>query len=54
MQKKIVLVLNMVDEVEKKGGSIDKKNIESLLGIPVVLSFCKKGRGVEEIVDTIN
>jgi len=29
------------------------RHIESLLGIPVVLSSAKKGRGVEEIVDTI-
>jgi len=53
MQKKMILVINMVDEVEKKGGSIDKKRIEELLGIPVMLTSAKQNRGVDEIVEEI-
>jgi len=53
MQKKMVLVLNMVDEIEQKGGSIDKDALETLLGIPVVLASAKEHIGIDEIVETV-
>ncbi len=53
MRKKTVLVLNMVDEVEKRGGKIEKSLLETLLGVPVILTSAKENRGVEEIIETI-
>ena len=53
MQKKMILVVNMIDEVEKQGGSIDKSKLEELLGIPVILTSAKEHRGVDEIIDQI-
>ncbi len=53
MQKKMILVVNMIDEIEKEGGAIDKAKLEELLGIPVILTSAKEHRGVDEIVDTI-
>ena len=53
MHKKMVLVLNMVDEIEAKGGSIDKNKLETLLGIPVVLASAKEHKGVDEIVESV-
>ncbi|NOX16611.1 MAG: ferrous iron transport protein B [Epsilonproteobacteria bacterium] len=53
MHRKTVLVINMVDEIEKKGGTLDEKSIEKLLGIPVVLTSAKENRGVEEIITQI-
>ena len=53
MQKKMILVVNMIDEVEKQGGRIDRKKLEELLGIPVILTSAKEHRGVDEIVDQI-
>ncbi len=53
MHKKTVLVINMVDEIEKKGGSVNKQRIEELLGIPVILTSAKENRGVEEIIAQI-
>lgn len=53
MHKKTILVINMVDEIEKKGGSINKQKLEELLGIPVVLTSAKERRGVEEIITQI-
>jgi len=53
MQKKMILVVNMIDEIEKQGGSVDKEKLEELLGIPVVLTSAKEHRGVDEIVDQI-
>ncbi len=53
MQKKMILVVNMIDEVEKQGGTVDREKLEELLGIPVVLTSAKEHRGVDEIVDRI-
>jgi ferrous iron transport protein B len=53
MRKKMILVLNMVDEVENKGGKIDKEALERLLGIPVILTSAKESRGVDDIASEI-
>jgi len=53
MNKKMILVVNMIDEVEKKGGKIDAQKLSTLLGIPVILTSAKEHRGVDEIVDKI-
>ncbi len=53
MQKKMILIVNMVDEIEKKGGKIYKDKLETLLGIPVLLVSAKDKRGVDEIASEI-
>ncbi len=53
MQKKMILIVNMVDEIEKKGGKIYKDKLEILLGIPVLLVSAKDKRGVDEIASEI-
>ena len=53
MRKKMVLVVNMIDEVEEKGGSIDAAKLSRLLGIPVILTSAKEKRGVDEIIDQV-
>jgi len=53
MRKKMILVINMVDEIEKRDGKINKKRIEELLGVPVILTSAKQNRGVDEIIDCV-
>ncbi len=53
MQKKMILIVNMVDEIDKKGGKIYKDKLETLLGIPVLLVSAKEGRGVDKIASEI-
>jgi len=53
MQKKMILIVNMVDEIDKKGGKIYKDKLETLLGIPVLLVSAKDRRGVDEIASEI-
>ncbi len=53
MNKKMILVVNMIDEVEKNGGKIDADKLSSLLGIPVILTSAKENRGVDEIIDKV-
>ncbi len=53
MRRPMVLVVNMVDEVEEKGGKIDAAKLSTLLGIPVVLTSAKEKRGVDEVVEQL-
>lgn len=48
-----VLALNMMDELEGNGGTIDVNRMESLLGIPVVPISAIKGQGTAELVEHI-
>ncbi len=53
MRKKMILVVNMIDEVEEKGGHIDGQKLSKLLGIPVILTSAKEKKGVDKLVDEI-
>ena len=53
MHKKMILVVNMIDEIEAKKGSIDAKKLSILLGIPVILTSAKTSQGIDEINKTI-
>ena len=43
----VVLVLNMMDEAEKRGLHIDAKRLADLLGVPTVPVVARTGQGVE-------
>ncbi|WP_407463232.1 ferrous iron transport protein B [Methanobrevibacter sp.] len=51
--KEVILVLNMMDELEAMGASVDAKGLSSELGIPVVLTAAAENRGLEELKYTI-
>jgi len=51
MEYPMVLALNMMDQAEKKGISIDIPKLEALLGIPVVPMTASHGRGIRELAD---
>jgi len=53
MHKKMILIVNMVDEIKSKKGDINKDKLETLLGIPVILTSAKSGEGIGEINSTI-
>ena len=50
----VVLCLNMIDELKKKGISIDIDKLSSILGIPVVGISAKKKIGTDKLIDVIN
>ena len=45
-----VVALNMMDEVNGNGGSIDINGMEAMLGVPVVPISAAKNQGVDELV----
>lgn len=46
----MVVALNMMDEVQGNGGSVEVNRMESILGVPVVPISASKGEGIEELV----
>ena len=54
LNKKMVLALNMADELKKEGLEIDVKQIEAIVGVPVVLVSANSGEGVEELLHAIH
>ena len=46
MDIRVIMVLNMYDELEKKGDSFDYESLGKMLGIPVIPAVASKGRGI--------
>lgn len=53
MHVPMVLALNMMDEVRGNGGSIDYREMEKELGIPVVPISAAKDEGIEDLIEAI-
>jgi ferrous iron transport protein B len=49
LARPMVLVLNMTDELEQRGGRIDRERLEAILGVPVVPAVAIANRGTEEL-----
>ncbi|AEC52656.1 ferrous iron transport protein b - like protein [Pyrococcus sp. NA2] len=47
--KNIIIVLNKIDLIKKKGVKINIKEMEKILGVPVVPTNAKRGEGLEEL-----
>ncbi len=53
LTKNIVLCINLIDEANKNGLSIDKHYLENKLKIPVILTSAKNNIGIDELLETI-
>ena len=51
--KEVILVLNMMDELESMGASVDREALSKELGIPIVLTSAAENRGLDELKHTI-
>ena len=47
----VILALNMMDAVEKSGDTLDAKELEKKIGLPVVAISALKGTGIKELMD---
>ncbi len=47
----MVIALNMMDEVERQGNKINEKQLETILGVPVVKISALKSDGLKELMD---
>ncbi len=53
MDAAVVIALNMYDEFEKSGAKLDYESLASMIGIPIVPTIGKTGKGVDELFDKI-
>lgn len=53
MDIKVVIALNMHDELLKKGDQFDYISLGKMIGIPMVPTIGSKGKGIEELFNTI-
>jgi len=49
----VIVVLNQIDEAERKGIKIDREKLEKILGVPVVSTIALYGKGVDELLQRI-
>ena len=53
MNLRTVMALNMHDELEAKGDTLDTAQLSVLLGMPVCPTVSRDGRGITELFDTV-
>ncbi len=51
MDVPVIIALNMMDEVEKKGDKIDVVELENKIGVPVVSICALKNKGIKELME---
>jgi ferrous iron transport protein B len=52
MNVPMVVCLNQMDVAKSKGLVIDEKNLEAILGVPVVPTIAASGKGVKRLIET--
>jgi len=53
MDVKVVLALNMYDELEKNGAKFNYKALGKMLGIPIIPTVSSKGKGIKDLFDKV-
>ena len=53
MNVRMVCALNMFDEFERRGDHVDIDVLQTLMGVPMIPTSFKSGRGVEELFSTV-
>jgi len=51
MDVKVILALNMYDELEKNGARFDYKALGKMLGIPIIPTVSSKGKGIKQLFE---
>lgn len=53
MDRSLVIALNMYDELEESGVLLDYELLGGMLGVPIVPTVSRTGKGVKELFDTV-
>jgi ferrous iron transport protein B len=53
MNIKVVIALNMYDELEKKGVKFDYMSLGEMIGIPIIPTVASKGKGIDELFEKL-
>lgn len=49
----MVIALNMYDELEDSGNTLDYNTLGKMIGVPMVPTVSKNGKGIDKLFDTI-
>jgi ferrous iron transport protein B len=53
MNIKVVIALNMYDELSHKGDQFDYQHLSRMLGIPIIPTVASKGKGIDQLMKTV-
>lgn len=53
MEVPMVIALNMYDELEESGSQFDYHKLSKMIGIPMIPTVCKTGRGIDQLFDAV-
>lgn len=53
MDRPMVIALNMYDELEASGDALDYKLLAGMIGVPIVPTVSRDGRGIDCLFDTV-
>ncbi|MBR5334481.1 MAG: ferrous iron transport protein B [Alistipes sp.] len=53
LNPKMVVALNMYDELEQSGAKLDYERLGRMIGVPMVPSVARSGKGLNELLDEI-
>ena len=53
MNLRVVMALNMYDELQERGDKLDIRQLGWLLGMPVVPTVSRTGQGIDDLFDTV-
>ena len=53
MDIKLVLALNMYDELEKRGDQFDYESLAAMIGVPIIPTVASSGKGINKLFDKL-
>lgn len=53
MNQRTVVALNMYDELEASGAKVDYEHLGAMMGIPMIPTVAKSGKGLDKLLDTV-
>ena len=53
MNPRIVMALNMFDELQKSGDKLDYESLSRMLGFPIVPVIARTGQGIEDVLEQL-
>ena len=53
MNVRMVIALNMYDELEASGNKLDYTQLSQLIGVPMVPTVCRRGEGIDQLFHVI-
>ena len=53
LNRPMILVLNLMDELEERGAAIDIDKLSDIIGVPVVATVAIKNRGTERLIEAL-